>query len=116
MLSYKITVDDSLWLTAPLPYLDMQQLMANARCVLTDSGGMQKEAFFHKVPCLTLRDETEWVETTDSGYNQIVGTDAKKIIDAAATARFPNGSKSPQLFGNGEASLAIVDLLLTQTP
>ena len=115
MLSHKITVDDSLWLTAPLPYLDMQQLMANARCVLTDSGGMQKEAFFHQVPCLTLRDETEWVETTECGYNQIVGTDAKKIIEAAATARFPNGSKSPELFGNGKASLAIVNLLLTQT-
>ncbi|MEM7249822.1 MAG: UDP-N-acetylglucosamine 2-epimerase, partial [Pseudomonadota bacterium] len=58
----------------PLPYLQMQALIGTSELVMTDSGGMQKEAYFHGVPCITLRDETEWVETIDHGWNRLWST------------------------------------------
>ncbi|MFQ5410669.1 MAG: UDP-N-acetylglucosamine 2-epimerase, partial [Phycisphaerae bacterium] len=67
-------------LTEPLGYLDFLMLLRNARKVLTDSGGVQKEACFHRIPCITLREETEWVETIESGWNVLVGTDKNRIL------------------------------------
>ena len=69
-------------LLAPVSFLDMVQLERNARCILTDSGGMQKEAYFHGIPCITLRDETEWVETVECGWNQVVGTNMEEMMVA----------------------------------
>jgi UDP-N-acetylglucosamine 2-epimerase len=114
MATHRLEKGDSLTLTAPLPYIDFQCLLANARCVLTDSGGLQKEAFFHKIPCLTLRDETEWVETTQHNCNRIVGTDAGKVIEAAEKACFSNGTMIPNLYGDGKASSRIVEVLIGQ--
>ena len=72
-------------LTEPVGYLDFVALTMHAACVLTDSGGVQKEACFHRTPCLTLREETEWVETVQSGWNQLVGADADRILAALAS-------------------------------
>ena len=70
----------------PVSFLDMVQLEKHACCILTDSGGVQKEAYFHGVPCITLRDETEWIETVESGWNQVVGADTNNIIGAVLQA------------------------------
>jgi UDP-GlcNAc3NAcA epimerase len=64
----------------PLPYLETLRLEMSAKVILTDSGGIQKEAFFHQVPCITMRDETEWVETVELGCNKLVGADKNKIL------------------------------------
>ena len=72
----------ALAVTEPLPFLDMMALEQASRVILTDSGGVQKEAFFYGVPCITMRDETEWVETVDLGWNRLVGASRTSIISA----------------------------------
>ncbi|MEO0895743.1 MAG: UDP-N-acetylglucosamine 2-epimerase (non-hydrolyzing) [Bacteroidota bacterium] len=73
---------DNLIILEPLGYLDMLQLLEGAKVALTDSGGLQKEAFFLEVPCVTMRDETEWTETVDAGGNIVTGADPEKIMHA----------------------------------
>jgi UDP-N-acetylglucosamine 2-epimerase len=85
-------------------------LEQNARIILTDSGGMQKEAYFFGVPCLTLRPETEWVETVQGGWNLLVGTDQDRIL-AGLQHDFPARDQHPTLFGNGQSADAIVHFL-----
>lgn len=95
----------------PLPYLEMQCLQMSARTILTDSGGMQKEAYFHQVPCITMRDETEWLETVEAGWNQIVGADPDKILEAWCNAG-ENIQCTVNLYGDGDACHRILDELL----
>lgn len=73
---------ESVTLVDPLPFLDMVRLEQSAKVILTDSGGVQKEAFFYGVPCVTMRDETEWIETVDAGWNTLVGANADAIFEA----------------------------------
>ena len=91
----------------PMGYLETQRVVMGAKTVLTDSGGLQKEAFFHRTPCITLRNETEWAETVEAGWNQIVGADREKIIRAAQKSReaAPNQNS---IYGNGHAAKKIV--------
>lgn len=103
----------------PQGYLDMICLVANSRIVLTDSGGLQKEAFFLGRPCVTLREETEWVETAESGGNLVAGTDSGKIIaavsqwDKTLARGEPDFSSAVQkAFGDGTASTQIVARIL----
>lgn len=93
----------------PVGYLDMLQLEENANCILTDSGGVQKEAYLVGVRCITLREETEWVETVESGWNRLVGADAEKI-KAAVNDWYPTANR-PAYFGDGQAAEKIVDIL-----
>jgi UDP-GlcNAc3NAcA epimerase len=96
-------------LIEPVGYLDMVTLTSAARLILTDSGGLQKEAYWLGVPCLTMRNETEWVETVEAGWNMLVGSDSEQIGQAVRFFR-PNGLH-PALYGDGFASSKCVDLL-----
>ena len=96
----------------PIGYLEMQDLEYGAAVVLTDSGGVQKEAFFHAVPCVTLRDETEWTETVDSGWNRLVGADEDRLVEAALAAIDGSpGSPPPSVYGDGHAADRIAEIL-----
>jgi len=103
----------NLKLIEPVGYLDMLVLERHARLILTDSGGVQKEAYFFAVPCLTLRRETEWVETVETGWNQLVGDDLASILQLARDLR-PTGSPPP-LFGDGHAAERIAVLLKAES-
>ncbi len=93
----------------PLGYLDMIRLMAHAEKILTDSGGVQKEAYMLGVPCITLRENTEWVETVEAGWNVLVGAGRDRIVDAIRY--FSPGSRQKEIFGNGNASILIGKIL-----
>jgi UDP-N-acetylglucosamine 2-epimerase len=93
----------------PVGYLDMATLAESAKLVLTDSGGLQKEAYWLGVPCITLRDETEWVETVEAGWNILVGADSERIVEAVRS--FVPANSRPDLYGSGCAAASCVDLL-----
>lgn len=96
--------------TEPLPFLDMVALEQAAQVILTDSGGVQKEAFFYRVPCITLRDETEWVETIRLGWNCLAGAGKEEILAAYWGLQAPAGVPA-QPYGSGDAAKKIVGLL-----
>src|SRR5215213_6222036 len=100
-------------LTRPLGYLDTLELARNARAVLTDSGGLQKEAYLLGTPCITMRPSTEWVETVEAGWNVLVDLDRDAAL--AAIEREPPAER-PELYGGGRAGQAIVDALGFYTP
>jgi len=87
-------------LTPPLGYIEFATLLHHARAVLTDSGGVQKEAYLAAVPCITLRDTTEWKETLDAGWNTLVGLDSAATLEALAK---PRPASHPELYGDGFA-------------
>jgi UDP-GlcNAc3NAcA epimerase len=99
-------------LIEPASYLDMLELERNARAILTDSGGVQKEAYWFKVSCFTLRDETEWVETVKSGWNILVKPGEKKIVEAVRNWKVRKRiSEQKRIFGDGKASERIIRIM-----
>jgi UDP-N-acetylglucosamine 2-epimerase (non-hydrolysing)/UDP-GlcNAc3NAcA epimerase len=98
-----------LTLTPPLGYLDFVKLLRHADAVLTDSGGVQKEAYLLSVPCLTLRDTTEWVETVELRWNRLVGLDRERVLDALSRLERP--ARHPDLYGGGHAGERVVEAI-----
>lgn len=111
MLANNITLKN-VCIIEPVGYFDILYLLKNSAGVLTDSGGMQKEAYFFSKPCFTLRDETEWVELVHCGANILVGADYDKIISTVKSYEYDSLYFEKQLYGDGRAGEKIVELLL----
>jgi len=96
----------------PVGYFDMIELLKHCKLVMTDSGGLQKEAFFFKKFCVTLREQTEWIELVERGFNKVVGSDERKIMDAFDYFLKAEADLNVNLYGNGNASAVIVESLM----
>lgn len=107
--TYDLHVGENIRIIDPVGYLDMISLQENSQKIVTDSGGVQKEAYFLKKPCITMRDETEWVETVTNGWNVIVGSNSDKIMDAIENFN-PTGTPA-SAFGNGDSSSIITEII-----
>ncbi len=105
-----LTLGPNVLLTEPVGYLELAALASQARVIVTDSGGLQKEAYWYGVPCVTLRPSTEWVDTVETGANVLVDDDPVAIEAAVATAAMP--AERPVLYGDGHASERITEVLL----
>ncbi|MGM7719603.1 non-hydrolyzing UDP-N-acetylglucosamine 2-epimerase [Metabacillus sp. Hm71] len=104
-----LTLSPNIKIVEPLNYFDMLTVESQAKAILTDSGGVQKEAYMLGVPCITLREETEWVETVSAGWNQVTGANTQCILEAVATINVPKNY--PALFGDGQSSKQICEIL-----
>ncbi|MGB8982026.1 MAG: UDP-N-acetylglucosamine 2-epimerase (non-hydrolyzing) [Anaerolineales bacterium] len=107
-----LSVSDNVRMVEPVGHFDILILQENADSILTDSGGMQKEAYLLGVRCITLREETEWVETVQAGWNKLSGVDVDAIRDAFETWH-PSGER-PALYGNGNAAGEICQILIRE--
>jgi len=109
IMEFGIAIPENVWVIDPVGYLEMVWLEANCWLVITDSGGVQKEAYFSGKPCMTIRDETEWVELVEHGWNKLVGTESARIIDGVRKAAKPQADSV--LYGDGKSAEAILNNL-----
>lgn len=110
---FEIKLSPNLILTEPVGYFEMLQLISNSRLVMTDSGGLQKEAFFLRKFCITLRDETEWTELIDAGVNKLCGASKEKIIEAYSGFADRKFECHEKFYGNGNSGKIIVEDLIS---
>jgi UDP-N-acetylglucosamine 2-epimerase len=106
----RIALAPNVHLLEPLPYLDFQALASQARVIVTDSGGVQKEAYWFGIPCVTARPSTEWVDTVELGANVLVDDDPELLAAAVAEGRLPDAL--PPLYGDGRASDRVAEALV----
>ncbi len=106
---YGLNFNENIKVIDPIGYLEMLMLEENSKMIVTDSGGVQKEAYFMGKPCITMRDETEWVETVACGWNVVVGTDKNKILDNIRN--FKPTSIQQSIFGDGNAAQKILNII-----
>lgn len=107
---FGITPGSDIQMIDPVGYIDMLQLLQCSAVLLTDSGGLQKEAYYLGIPCVTLRSETEWVETVETGWNALAGHEQSSITQSVAAALKPKGAR-PELYGDGNAAARIAAIL-----
>ena len=114
ILEYNIEVPDNIHIIDPVGYLDMIQLESKAKIIFTDSGGVQKEAYFLRIPCITLRNETEWIETQQDDWNKVVGNETQNILSAYSYILGINYEEKKQtsFFGRGNTSEKIINTLM----
>ena len=112
LAQFELNLSERITLMEPVGYLEMVWLLEHCALVMSDSGGLQKEAYFFSKPCITLRDETEWVELVEAGANTLAGADKDKIIACFNALINTPIKKSDNLYGNGTASQIITHLLL----
>ncbi len=115
-LDERLRAADGLVVSLPLGYVDFLALLSGCAAVLTDSGGVQKEAYLVGVPCITLRETTEWVETVELGWNTLAGLDRDRVVDALSSLERPR--EHPDLYGGGRAGERVVEAIeqLASTP
>ena len=106
---YGLNFNENIKVIDPIGYLEMLMLEENSKMIVTDSGGVQKEAYFMGKPCITMRDETEWVETVACGWNVVVGTDKSKILDNIRN--FKPTRIQQAIFGDGNAAQKILNII-----
>jgi UDP-N-acetylglucosamine 2-epimerase len=111
--SNNIRLPENIHVISPAGYFEFLRLIFQSEKLLTDSGGAQKQAFFLSKPCITLRPNTEWVETTESGWNILVDDEPEKIIEAVSNFN-PQSSPDLSLFGNGKSSHKIIDTIVSK--
>ena len=109
-----LALGDHIRLIEPLSYLELASLASQARVIVTDSGGLQKEAYWYGVPCVTVRPSTEWLDTVVEGANVLVDDDSEALAAAVASASIP--PNRPVLYGDGHASERIAQVLVATIP
>jgi UDP-N-acetylglucosamine 2-epimerase (non-hydrolysing)/UDP-GlcNAc3NAcA epimerase len=114
IIAERIPLAEHVHMTEPLSYLELASLASQARVIATDSGGLQKEAYWYGVPCVTMRPSTEWVDTVEVGANVLVDDDPDAIVAAIERATMPE--RRPQLYGDTRASGRIAGVLLATIP
>lgn len=109
--SFKFQEFENIIFTTPISYIEMIELEVNTKIILTDSGGIQKEAYFAKTPCITLRDQTEWIELIDTKTNVLTGLDENKIVEAFEYFIINKNNFNQNLYGDGKTGQKILDMI-----